>query len=334
MTDLRVTVGAQTRDVLCRALDSAKISVEAEFYSIRDNAVEHSISSALQRGVHVCLHVEGYPHRYNGRASRPPASNNTKAERCAQNIARKLKEEFPGARVDAEHDLDHLLHGKALVVDGHRALIATGNINHSGFADPGEVCVEDDDAADIALIARAIDGDGKAHGSLPTGMHRFRDRVVAGPEPATRNRLSSMLNSRHDCSIAMEDLSDEKIVDRLIARANESSHPHHDRVLLNYEVKPSNWATDHLDQLVRGHVDVRFLGGTHMHEKYIDTGDRIFVGSHNLTRNGLDEAREIGILARASDYGEGARWLRENFDGMWSEASNSWPRGVRTAWQG
>jgi len=55
-----------------------------------------------------------------------------------------------------------------------------------------------------------------------------------------------------------------------------------------------------------------------MHDKFIDAGDRLYVGSANLTRNGLDEAREIGIVAQAADFDDGGRRLRLQFDEMWA----------------
>ena len=39
-----------------------------------------------------------------------------------------------------------------------------------------------------------------------------------------------------------------------------------------------------------------------MHEKYVDAGDRIYIGSANLTRNGLDEGCELGLVAAAADF--------------------------------
>ena len=57
-----------------------------------------------------------------------------------------------------------------------------------------------------------------------------------------------------------------------------------------------------------------------MHEKYIDAGARLYVGSANLTRDGIDEAHEVGIIANAADFEDGAASLRSYFDSMWRSA--------------
>jgi phosphatidylserine/phosphatidylglycerophosphate/cardiolipin synthase-like enzyme len=57
-----------------------------------------------------------------------------------------------------------------------------------------------------------------------------------------------------------------------------------------------------------------------MHEKFIDDGGHIYVGSANLTGNGLDVGYEIGVVARASDFAGDAALLRADFDAMWDAA--------------
>jgi HKD family nuclease len=116
-----------------------------------------------------------------------------------------------------------------------------------------------------------------------------------------------------DERIAMEDLSDRQVVGALIERRLRGFH---DEVL----VKCERNATSSLLRLHAAGVDVRALLNTHLHEKYVDAGDRIYIGSTNLTRNGLDESREIGLVANAADFGDGADALRADFDRMWRSA--------------
>ena len=183
-------------------------------------------------------------------------------------------------------------------------------MTRSGFGSPGEVCVIDERPADVLAVRDAIAG--KASTSNRS------DRVIAGPSPAVRAAIESLLASRDDIRIASEDLSDERIVRDLISRRAVG---HADRVLVNARGTMSAAQRRTVCRLTHAGVAVRAPVRDYMHDKYVDDGDRIYVGSANLTRNGLDEGREIGLVAKAVDFGSGADALRRNFDEMWRDAS-------------
>jgi phosphatidylserine/phosphatidylglycerophosphate/cardiolipin synthase-like enzyme len=132
-----------------------------------------------------------------------------------------------------------------------------------------------------------------------------------------RSRIHHLMEATPDLRIATEGLSDGEVVDDLVAR---SAAGHHDRVLIEADCRVSHSQYQALSQLRGAGVDVRTLPVGFMHEKYVDDGDEIYVGSANLTRNGLDEAREIGVVAPTAAFGAGADALRAGFDGMWSHA--------------
>jgi len=144
-----------------------------------------------------------------------------------------------------------------------------------------------------------------------------QSRVIAGPGHAVRTAIESLFRSRNDLRIASEDLSDERVVCALIARGREG---HCDRVLVNTKGTMSAAQRRTICRLTHAGVAVRAPRDAYMHEKYVDDGDRIYVGSANLTRNGLDEGCEIGLVARAADFGAGAQMLRADFDAMWRTA--------------
>lgn len=203
-----------------------------------------------------------------------------------------------------------MLHAKAAVIDGRTAIITTANVTRSGFDSPGEVCVIDECPADVARLQDAIAG--------KTSINGCSDRVIAGPSPSVRTSIESLLRSNADMRIASEDLSDERIVDELIARHRAGRA---DRVLINANGAVSRAQRRTIERLTHAGVAVRAPSGAYMHDKYVDNGDSIYVGSANLTRNGLDEGCEIGLVAKASDFGSGAGAMRANFDAMWSSAS-------------
>jgi phosphatidylserine/phosphatidylglycerophosphate/cardiolipin synthase-like enzyme len=208
------------------------------------------------------------------------------------------------------HDFDThpVLHAKTAVVDGRAAILTTANVTRSGFASPGEVCVVDESPADVLAFRNAIAGrPATASGS----------RVIAGPGNDVRAAIESLLGSNNDLRIASEDLSDERTICALIARRRAG---HSDRVLVNTNGATSMAQRRTICRLSHAGVAVRSPQNAYMHEKYVDDGDRIYVGSANLTRNGLDEGCEIGLVAQAADFGAGAGMLRANFDAMWRTA--------------
>jgi phosphatidylserine/phosphatidylglycerophosphate/cardiolipin synthase-like enzyme len=203
-----------------------------------------------------------------------------------------------------------VLHAKAAVVDGRTAIFTTANVTRSGFTSPGEVCVIDDSPEDVAALQAAIAG--------KTSRTSSEDRVIAGPSPAVRGAVESLLRSKADARIASEDLSDERIVGELIARHRAGRA---DRVLINTKGAMSRAQRRTVSRLTHAGVAVRAPSDAYMHDKYVDNGDRIYIGSANLTRNGLDEGCEIGLVADAADFGSGAGAIRANFDAMWRSAS-------------
>ena len=272
MSDLSVSLGAAARDMICRTFDSATVSITGEFYDLKDPAVNAAIAHARARHVAVDIRTE---HR--------------------------------------RHDFDThpVLHAKTAVVDGRIAILTTANVTRSGFASPGEVCVVDEDRADVLAIDNAIAG----RTSNVSGS-----RVIAGPGHAVRAAIESLLGSQNDLRIASEDLSDERVVCALIARRRAG---HCDRVLVNTNGTMSAAQRRTICRLSHAGIAVRAPLNAYMHEKYVDDGDRIYVGSANLTRNGLDEGSEIGLVAQAADFGTGAGMLRADFDAMWRAASQA-----------
>jgi len=294
-----VSLGVSARSALCNAFSRAEHSIDVQFHSLKDDAVIDSLNSAVHRGVDVCVHIEGDVGRYDHRKGHMPQNGHVRAS--AQKLRNVLDSHVHWI---VEADPLVLEHGKAAVVDDSRAFIATANANEKGFTEPGEVLVEDDSPEDVEAIRRAIDGQPSQSA-----------RVVSGPDASGRHSIMSLLKSSHPIRVAVEDLSDPEVIQTLIERKQRGFD---DEVLVKVEPRTNVAA---LGALAHEAVPVRMLPGAYLHDKYIDAGDRIYIGSANLTRNGLDEAREIGIVADVRDFDDGAASLRTEFDRMWSAST-------------
>jgi phosphatidylserine/phosphatidylglycerophosphate/cardiolipin synthase-like enzyme len=296
--DLQVTLGAAARPVLCDAFAAAHHTIEAQLYNVNDPAVVDALNAAAQRGVSVTLYVEGDRGRFRHTGSHVPAPSHVRKTAAAY-----LKLFDRRVHVVVEGDILSLEHAKAAVIDGKRAFIATANANATGFGDPGEALVADAAPPDVSAIRDTI-----------AGRTAFSERVVSGPSTELRSRIAALLEAPHDERIAAEGLSDPAIVVALLQRHAKGLR---DEVLVDHKKK----ATRVMRYLAAAGVDIRTLPNAHLHEKYVDTGDRIYLGSANLTYDGLNKSREIGIVAPAADFGAGADALRADFAAMWARAS-------------
>jgi cardiolipin synthase A/B len=304
MDELQVAIGTSAHDALCNAFAQARSSIDAEFFSISDPSVINSLNEAAARGVHVRLHVEARPHRYDHRVeSKSHAGDRI---RSSSSLTRALRQKFSN-QVDIvlEDNDGELMHGKAAVVDDATAYITTTNPTWRGFANPGDALISDAVPRDVQAVKDNID-------------HKVSNDAayaVGGPSPQLRERLTNMFSSSHDLSIASEDLSDRDVVAHLVER---QALGHHDRVLIGDRRTAAEMQA--LDWLRQTGVEVRTLSSGYMHAKYVDDGDELYVGSANLTRNGLDEAHEIGIIAPAKVMPSGAATLRAGFEANWSHS--------------
>ena len=299
VSDLHVTIGAAARGALCDAFASARRSIDAQFYSLGDGDVIAGLNAAARRGVAVTIRLEGDAGRYDHVHAHEPVDSHVRSA-----FSRYADLFDPRVHVIADADPLELEHAKAAVVDGERAFVATANPNAEGFASPGEALVEDDAPADARAVAGAIGG-----------VAAQSARVISGPDSACRTRVEALFDAPVDECVAVERLSDSQVVDSLLRRQARGLH---DRVLVNTRGERPNEA---LQRLVVAGVDVRTIANDYLHDKYIDAGSKIYVGSANLTRNGLDEAREIGIIADAVDFDDGGASLRGEFERLWSSAT-------------
>jgi phosphatidylserine/phosphatidylglycerophosphate/cardiolipin synthase-like enzyme len=287
MSALSVCLGPDARAAFCRAFDAAAESIDAEFFSISDPDVVESLNRAAERGVRVRVTVEGDKHRFGRTGTHEPDDDDVRGS-----LDRSID-------VVVSRAPRPLVHGKAAVVDDAVALIATANVTPSGFWSSGEALVVDRDAADARAVGAEI-------GAAASGERHSKMRPP----------LNELFRSPFDLRVASEDLSDPKIVAWLLHRVRAG---HRDRVLVGPHQSKSG--KRRLLTLTAAGVDVRAPTEGYMHEKYVDAGNRLYLGSANLTHNGIDEANEVSIIADAADFTAGLAALRADFDAMWNQAA-------------
>jgi len=302
MGDLHAVVGASAESALCRAFDAARQSIDGEFYRLGDRAIVGALNRAARRGVSVTVRIEADPKRFDH------LTNRERFDAAAQATGARARRELdPDVNLIVEDDPLVELHAKAAVVDAARAFVSTANISPAWHTQDGELLVEDDRPGDARALARSFDGEATASST----------RIVAGVASPLRARLDRMLAGSHRVDVAMEDLSDRFVIDRLIARRAARRG---DRVIVNLDRRASGHLRGELHRLVNAGVRVRALRGVSMHDKYLDDGSSMYIGSANFTSNGLDDSNEAGIVAPARDFDDRGRAARSAFDRMWNRS--------------
>lgn len=303
MGDLHVHVGTAARDALCQAFDDARHSIDAEFYSLADPKVIASLNHAAEvNQVAVTVRIEANPERHE-HGNLPPGDVH-----CSEQTMRDIRDLSTSVNIIFENDPTSLLHAKAVVVDENRAFIETSNPRSPAYDSAGAFIVEDDAAGDVLALRRAMDGE----------IGWSDTRVSAGVASDLRSKIYRLLGSDRNLDIAVEDLTDTAVVDRLIQRHKDGRR---DRIVVGAHVGTSDRTLQAAHRLARAKVRVRVLPGSYMHAKFIDDGRSMYVGSANLTYSGLDTANEAGIVAPAADFGKaGEKLLRSAFTTLWADA--------------
>src|SRR5271166_3546390 len=113
MTSIAVHLGSDARAALRSAFDSARESIDAEYFSIGDPDIVASLNRAAARGVRVRVVVEGDPHRFRSRTATEPSTDALRGGLDAD------------VDVIISHTPNALVHGKAAIVDGALAAVGT-----------------------------------------------------------------------------------------------------------------------------------------------------------------------------------------------------------------
>lgn len=181
-------------------------------------------------------------------------------------------------------------HAKYVVVDGARALIASGNFTLAGLGQQRNYAVEDRDPDDVADLAAVFEADWTGQ---PATLGCTRLVVTPGEG---RLRIQTLIaEAQTSLDVALYYLSDTAIRAALITAKNRGVAV---RVLLAATSEiPENATT--ANALSQAGISVRTLANPTMHAKImIADGTSALVGSHNMSVTSLRDNREIGVVLR------------------------------------
>jgi phosphatidylserine/phosphatidylglycerophosphate/cardiolipin synthase-like enzyme len=177
-------------------------------------------------------------------------------------------------------------HIKSVVVDDHVALIMTLNLSYTALTTNREFAVLTTVPSDVQEVSRLFEADWSGDAYSPESP------IVTSPDNSRAVMEELIESAGSSIWIYAEVVRDREIRNELIAAAEDGIAV---RLLV-----PTSPAEDDLliyRELEAAGAEVRYLAGAYSHAKAILVdGERLFIGSQNLTMTSLDENRECGIL--------------------------------------
>jgi phosphatidylserine/phosphatidylglycerophosphate/cardiolipin synthase-like enzyme len=184
--------------------------------------------------------------------------------------------------------VDNTFHIKSICVDGARCAIMTLNLTSRYYPTTRDFAVMDANRADVAAVEQTFAGDYQGHPGAPSSG---ADLVWS---PGSTAPLAALVGGADRTILVYnEELSDPTMVDALAGAARRGMHV---EVVMTYE---ASWVPN-FDALTAAGARIYVLYGEHpvyIHAKMIWVdGQRVFLGSENLSTASLTRNRELGLV--------------------------------------
>jgi phosphatidylserine/phosphatidylglycerophosphate/cardiolipin synthase-like enzyme len=244
----------------------ARHSIKLEVYILSDIQIMQALRTARTHHVDVQVLLEQHP---------------LGASRYAGKAYDDLKSAGISVRWANEAAFNYT-HEKSMVVDGTRAGIFTFNLSYSAFESNREFGVVDRNIRDAREIAGVFNADWSRHSFGLTD-----NRIVVSPINSRRSLQGLVGDARHTIDLYAEEVNDSTIESRLIGAEH---HGVRVRVL-------TSSVGSGVDRLRGAGIKVRIQKTPYVHAKAIVVdGNKVFIGSENLSTTSLDSNREMGII--------------------------------------
>ncbi|HEY6622670.1 MAG TPA: phospholipase D-like domain-containing protein [Acidimicrobiales bacterium] len=285
-------------------LGSAQRSVDISMYELADPKAESILAADASRGVRVRMVLDQHQERAHNQAA------------FGYLTAR-------GVAVHWAPAADNTFHIKCICVDATRCAVMTLNLVSRYYATTRDFAVVDSDPADVTAIEQTFAGDFAGHPAVPPPA---TDLVWS---PGSTAALADLIaGANRTLLVYNEELRDPTTVDALASAARRGV-----RVELVMTYQPF-WVQN-FGALATAGARVHVLYGEHpvyVHAKMIWVdGQRVFLGSENLSTASLVWNRELGLISTDPAI---VRATEQTFEHDAAEAPiwpvRHGPRGTRT----
>ena len=285
-----VTEPTDGRDQILSAINNAHKEILVEVYLLSDKDIIFALESADKRGVDVRVMLEEHP--VGG------GSLNNTSSKSLQNA---------GVQFKWTNSAYTLTHEKAIVIDNAEVIVLSQNLTASSFTKNREYDIFDTNKQDVDEVRNMFIADWQRNSFTPPVSHLLVSPVNA------RSALTSLISSAHsEVDIEVEDIADEQMVSLLCSKVASVEIK-----LLTPTLSQLAGNKKDLDELSQCGVTIETIASPYMHAKLIavDTA-QAYVGSVNLSRQSMDENRELGIILTQQDI---LQSLESTFQSDWSK---------------
>lgn len=282
------------RQPIIDAIQNAKNEVLVEVYLLSDKQIIQALEDADKRGVRVMAMLEEHP--FGGGNLNPKT---------------KLELEKNGVEVSWTSSSYSLTHEKSIVIDGKELFILNQNLTTSAFSKNREYDVLDTEPQDVLAVKQIFEKDW----SRDNFYLSSDSNLIVSPLNSRQVLFDLIKNSNSKLDIEIEEIEDPEIVG-LIA---EKSKKEEVRVIIpTLKQLAANKKAAEIIKTAGG--TVKFLSSPYPHAKLILSDDsKAYVGSVNLSKQSMDENRELGIILTEPNS---IVTLYSTFEKDWSKAKN------------
>jgi cardiolipin synthase A/B len=257
-----------------RLLASPHLSLDLTMYELRDSKAEQILAGDAKRGVRVRVLLD---RDFVGQRENSAAFSYLRHH--------KVKVRWASHQVEITHQ-------KSFVVDGHLAVVMTGNLTSEYYSTTRDFTLIDRQTKDVKAIEKTFNLDWQDRkGIAPNGA----DLVWS---PGSEAKLVSLIGSaHHSLLVENEEMKAPEIISGLVAASKRGVKV---TVVMTRE---SDWY-DAFDTLVKAGVDVSTYSESaplYIHAKVIVVDSRrAFLGSENFSVGSMQYNRELGLITSAS----------------------------------
>ncbi len=279
------------RKPLLEVLNLAQKEILAEAYLLSDPDVKLYLEEADRRGADVRVILEQHP--FGG----GNINNDSKTEL-----------ENNGVLVRWSSPDFALTHEKTVIVDGKIVCILNMNLTKTAFTKNREYNACDENPAEVSEAKRIFlaDWDRKDYSPIEANL-------VVSPNNSRGKLVALIKAAEKSLDVEMEVLEDDQIINLLAERSGQIPV----RIILP-PISKVDTNQKAVDGLRAAGTKVRVLSSPYIHAKVIVVdGQRVYLGSVNLSSQSLDQNRELGILISRPDV---VSRIAQTFEKDWDMA--------------
>lgn len=277
------------RTPILNAIQSTQHSLNLVMYGLTDQTLLNALIKQKQRGRTVKVILEQSPYKFS--------DENTKAIQQLQDNKIDWLGKIPPFR---------LIHQKTLIIDNHEAMVMTFNFTGSTFKKTRNFGLVLTDPQEVKEIAQYFSADWNYQPFVGKSTH-----LIWSPDNSRERIIAAIKQARQSILMYAQSVGDYKVVGEL---ANAARSGVEIDILTSKKLIPKL-----ANYLKRAGVQVRYDNHYYIHAKamIIDNKTSI-IGSTNLTRQSLDDNRELSVITNDANV---IKQLTSVFKADWNEST-------------